>query len=125
MQNQRPSRKVWLQDIFNGSRIYLQQLTNISSMAHEGIFISSRRYLQWLSKVSSMAHEYIFSGIRRKYGVIRQETAFSSKKQIKPLALAMGCAHCFFSVIGLLRSKLRQADDGEETVFVPKACNHK
>ena len=26
----------------------------------------------------------------------------------------MGCAHCFFSVAGLLRSKFRQAGDGEE-----------
>ncbi|MCI7599283.1 MAG: hypothetical protein MSS96_11310, partial [Bacteroidales bacterium] len=33
-----------------------------------------------------------------------------------------GYARCFFSVAGLLRSKLRQAGYGEETAFVPQAC---
>ena len=33
-----------------------------------------------------------------------------------------GYARCFFSVAGLPRSKLRQADYGEETAFVPQAC---
>ena len=33
-----------------------------------------------------------------------------------------GYARCFFSLAGLPRSKLRQADYGEETAFVPQAC---
>ena len=33
-----------------------------------------------------------------------------------------GYARCFFSVSGLLRSKLRQAGYEEETAFVPQAC---
>ena len=33
-----------------------------------------------------------------------------------------GYTCCFFSVAGLLRSKLRQAGYGEETAFVPQAC---
>ena len=33
-----------------------------------------------------------------------------------------GYARCFFSLAGLLRSKLRQAGYGEETAFVPQAC---
>ena len=47
------------------------------------------------------------------------------QKPNKTTCACKGCAHCFFFVADLLRSKLRQAGDEEETAFVPQACNHK
>ena len=44
------------------------------------------------------------------------------QKTNKTLAVMLGCALCFFSVVGLFRSKLRQTGTGEETAFVPQTC---
>ena len=46
----------------------------------------------------------------------------SWQKQAKHLLWCTGCALCFFSGVGLLRSKLRQTGTEEETAFVPQAC---
>ena len=44
------------------------------------------------------------------------------KNQENLLLCCKGCTLCFFSGASLLRSRLRQADTGEETAFVPQAC---